>query len=83
MVIIIKSSNAFSEERKALNLPTEDELKKAYLFSDTGPKSAAPIRNQDITIILGSDSGSRYASILLCRFHNFNPKLTEKKNRIS
>ena len=66
----MKKAN-FCPSRKASNLPTDEELKDGYLFADSGP-----FETPDITIILGSDIGGSYASILLCRFHSFDPKLS-------
>ena len=67
----------FNEARKAQNDPSADELKKSYLFSEE--HSTRKGSKHDITLILGSDEDSSYASILLCRFHKFDAKLKMKQ----
>lgn len=68
---------------KGTNTPTIKELEEGYLFSGLGSKKYLPnrSRDRDVTLILGVDEGSRYASILLCRFHKFNMKLTPVRAR--
>ena len=72
-----------SSKSRASNVPTEAELAEGYLFSGYGPRPNK--LKPDITFILGTDSGAEegaYASILLCRFHNFDPNLQVHKTRL-
>ena len=79
LVIHIKACQVFDHDRKGTNHPTADELRRSYLFSGVGPKTkdSNNQNKRDITLIIGSDDGSDYGSILLCRFHKFDANLNE------
>ena len=74
MVIHINVKHEFDADRKGTNNPSLAELERGYLFSGTGPRVKRFV--PDITLIIGSDNGSKYGSILLCRFHKFQANLT-------
>ena len=75
-IILINKKNSVCASRKGSNIPTEKELADGYLFCDSGP-----YKEPDVTIILGTEEGGSHASILLLRFHKFDPDLTSTKKR--
>ncbi len=75
-LIKIVRNKSFCLERKASNIPTDEELHDSYLFKNRGPFK----KKVDVTLILGMDSEtSSVASILLCRFHTMPCSLTHKQ----
>jgi hypothetical protein len=77
-IIIIKAKRKFDTSRKGCNNPTSDELSNSYLFCGKGPQFHNSTSKLDITLILGMNKGSSYASILLCRFHKLHANLSTK-----
>ena len=77
----MKTKHKFDTTRRGTNNPSIDELQRSYLFSGKGPglKGAISPNQRDITLIIGSDIGSSYGSILLCRFHKFNANLSHEE----
>ena len=77
-IIIIKATRKFDTSRKGCNNPTSDELSNSYLFCGKGPQFHNSTSKLDISLILGMNKGSSYASILLCRFHKLHANLSTK-----
>ena len=77
-IIIIKAKRKSDTSRKGCNNPTSDELSNSYLFCGKGPQFHNSTSKLDISLILGMNKGSSYASILLCRFHKLHANLSTK-----
>lgn len=78
LIHIIKKHD-FDSKRKGSNILTSREIDEGYLFQNFGSFSVAP----DVTMIVGSDGEGTQASVLLCRFHNLVPSLSNiEKNSL-
>lgn len=68
-VLFVPKACEYDKSRKGCNKITPKELEGSFYYD----QNANAIDDYDVTIIVGFEDGGTAASVLLCRFHKFDP----------
>ena len=69
----IPAHDNYTTNAKGNNEISRGEVKSSFLFNGKNDKC-------DVTLMIGYRPGETNGSLLLCRFHNLSPKLSNKKH---